>query len=170
MDNTKPTVAVLMSTYNGEKFLEEQLDSIFSQTGVNVKLYVRDDGSTDCTLHIIDQYAERFPIVKLADNENLGPGFSFMRLLYQYAFEPEIDFFAFADQDDIWLENKLWIGVEAINNSGFTGPVLYSSNQYEKDQLFQSAYTHSYPRTDLQLQQHQIFLDLYYRTKQFQDY
>lgn len=130
MHNAKPNIAVLMSTYNGEKFIREQLESIFSQKGVNVMLYVRDDGSRDDTCRILKEYANRFPLALITDGENLGPGASFLRLLYHYAFEPNIDYFAFADQDDIWLENKLQVAVNAIKSSNTTGPILYSSNQF----------------------------------------
>lgn len=125
-----PTVAVLMSTYNGEKFIREQLESIFSQVGVDVKIYARDDGSTDGTVDILKEYAQYKPVIIFQDGENVGPGESFMRLVYKYADEPGIEFYAFADQDDIWLENKLKMAVHNIQESTYSGPILYSSNQY----------------------------------------
>lgn len=125
-----PTVAVLMSTYNGEKYIREQLDSIFKQKGVNVVLYVRDDGSTDDTIKILEEYRENHPVVIVFDGENVGPGESFMRLVYQYADEPDIEFYAFADQDDIWLEDKLKVAIETIIARKDNKPVLYTSNQY----------------------------------------
>lgn len=130
MNNNKPTVAVLMSTYNGEKYIKEQLDSIFSQTGTNVKLYVRDDGSTDSTIEILKKYKQNYPITILWDNENVGPGESFLRLVYKFAHEREIDYFAFADQDDIWLPDKLDAAIKNIESCDCDEPVLYSSNQY----------------------------------------
>lgn len=125
-----PTVAILMSTYNGEKYIREQLDSIFNQENVLVKLFVRDDGSTDGTVGILREYAQRFPIEIILDGENVRPGESFMRLVYKYADEPEIDYYAFADQDDIWLPEKLRVAVEKIEKSGADVPTLYGSNQY----------------------------------------
>ena len=125
----QPVVAVLMSTYNGERYIREQLDSIFAQRDVDVRLYVRDDGSADGTPDIVGAYAQAHPVEVLQDGENVGPGESFMRLVYRYAHEPGIEYFAFADQDDIWLEDKLSTGVEVIRASGFEGPVLYGSNQ-----------------------------------------
>lgn len=130
LTNNPPTVAVLMSTFNGEKYIREQLDSIFNQIDVNVKLFVRDDGSTDSTLDIIYEYNINKSVVIIADGENVGPGESFMRLVYRFAHVDSIDYYAFADQDDIWLEDKLSVAVNRIINSGETGPVLYSSNQF----------------------------------------
>lgn len=130
MEISIPTVAVLMSTYNGEEYLREQLDSIFSQSGVNVKLFVRDDGSSDSTISILKEYEKNFPIVILVDNENVGPGESFMRLVYKYYNEPQVDYFAFADQDDIWIKDKLLVAVNMINKYSGCGPILYSSNQF----------------------------------------
>ncbi len=125
-----PTVAVLMSTYNGEKYIREQLDSIFKQKDVKVVLYVRDDGSTDDTIKILEKYREKYSVVIVQDGENVGPGESFMRLVYQYADVPDIEFYAFADQDDIWLEDKLITAIDCIVAHKDNKPVLYTSNQY----------------------------------------
>ena len=130
MTDRLPVAAVLMSTYNGEKYIQEQLDSIFDQTDVNVKLYVRDDGSTDDTIGILEEYAKRFPIKVILDGENIRPGESFMRLVYEYADEPGIDYYAFADQDDIWLPEKLSVAINTIQKTEEEEPVLYCSNQY----------------------------------------
>ena len=62
-----PTVAVLMSTYNGEKYIQEQLDSIFAQRDVDVKLYVRDDGSKDTTIDILRKYKNKYPVEIIQD-------------------------------------------------------------------------------------------------------
>jgi len=132
MDNHIPTVAVLMSTYNGEKYIRVQLDSIFKQRDVRVKLFVRDDGSTDNTVEILKEYEKAHPVELLNDGENVGPGESFMRLVYKYANEPGIEYYAFADQDDIWLEEKLSVAVNSVINEepGSLVPVLYCSNQF----------------------------------------
>ena len=60
----KPVVLVLMSTYNGERFLKEQIDSILSQEGVEVRLLVRDDGSKDHTCEILEEYASKYQNVE----------------------------------------------------------------------------------------------------------
>ena len=124
--NQYPTIAVLMSTYNGEKYIKEQLDSIFRQKEVKVTLYVRDDGSTDGTLDIIKLY---HGIILLPFDENKGPGLSFMTLLYHVMGQStKYDYYAFADQDDIWMDNKLIKAIKQIQNNGEC--VLYSSNQW----------------------------------------
>lgn len=122
-----PKVAVLMSTYNGEKYIKEQLDSIFSQVDVLLDLYIRDDGSTDTTMDIIHSYIERGKtIINLTDGKRLGSGQSFMSLLY-YVSKREYQYYAFADQDDIWLSEKLIKAISFIEND--VSPVLYCSNQ-----------------------------------------
>lgn len=130
MIDKMPTVAVLMSTYNGEKYLREQLDSIFNQNDVVVKLFARDDGSTDGTVGILKEYAQRFPVEIILDGENIRPGESFMRLVYKYANVPGIEYYAFADQDDIWFPQKMSTAIEKLCEAGDSTPTLYSSNQY----------------------------------------
>ena len=130
MIDQMPVVAVLMSTYNGEEYIREQLDSIYKQEGVMVKLFVRDDGSTDGTIDILKEYSRRYPLEITLDGENVRPGESFMRLVYKYADVPEIDYYAFADQDDIWLPKKLYVAIEKIKRIAHDKPVLYCSNQY----------------------------------------
>ncbi len=118
------TVAVLMSTYNGEKYLREQIDSILAQAGVSVSLFVRDDGSSDGTEQILAEYAKKDARVRYEMCENVGVGNSFMNLLYSV---PEtFDYYAFSDQDDIWLPEKLSEAVKVLEEGG---ALLYSSNQ-----------------------------------------
>lgn len=123
-DQNKPTVAVIMSTYNGELYLKEQIESILKQRDVKVKLYIRDDGSTDSTIEIIrdfiDQGEKR---VDLELGENCGPGSSFTRKLYNTP--GNYDYYAYSDQDDIWLPNKLQKAIALIK---ITNKQLYMSN------------------------------------------
>lgn len=130
MKDKLPSVAVLMSTYNGEKYIREQLDSLFAQREVDVRLFVRDDGSTDNTIGILEEYSRERPISIWVDGENVRPGESFMRLVYKCADIPDIEYYAFADQDDIWLEDKLIIAITAMRRYAGEEPILYSSNQY----------------------------------------
>lgn len=102
-ENSLPKVAVLMSTYNGERYLAEQIDSILAQRNVSVHLAVRDDGSSDGTLRILEQYRQRGRL-EYHQGENAGYTESFMRLCVH---APQADYYAFADQDDVWLPNKL---------------------------------------------------------------
>jgi len=99
-------IAVLLSTYNGEKYLEEQLQSILNQTCTEKWcLYIRDDGSTDNTLSIIDRYVSEYhQIIKFEDEgRGLGPALSFLQLLSNISAE----YYMFCDQDDFWLPNKM---------------------------------------------------------------
>lgn len=122
------SVAVLMSTYNGEKYIKEQIDSILAQRDVAVTLFIRDDGSKDSTITIINNYIKEFTNIKLLnDGVNLGAGKSFLTLLkYVVNTQDGFEFYAFADQDDIWLENKLSEAVKLIAKQ--ITPTLYCSN------------------------------------------
>lgn len=108
-----------MSTYNGAAFLREQIDSILLQQGVHVQLIVRDDGSTDATCAILDEYAHQGLLV-WSKGENIGPAFSFMALLEG---APHADFYAFADQDDVWKSKKLLKACQSI--ADHRGGALY---------------------------------------------
>jgi rhamnosyltransferase len=112
--------AVLMSTYNGEKYIVEQIESIFRQKNIDIELYIRDDGSKDNTLNIIGQYDK----IHLFKGENIGVGNSFMELVYSVS--DGYDYYAFSDQDDIWDDMKLFEAVAMLNK---TGKHLYGSNQ-----------------------------------------
>lgn len=118
----KDGVVVLMSTYNGEKYLAEQIDSILGQKGVLVQLIVRDDGSSDRTISILEQY-EKEGKLKLTKGKNVGVGSSFMQMLYD---APAGLYYAFADQDDVWMENKLSEAVKILKEQ--EKPCLYASD------------------------------------------
>ena len=106
---------ILLSTYNGERYLAAQMDSILSQTYSDWKLFVRDDGSTDGTLRLLNQYAKQDKrITLISDGENIGACKSFERLLTTCG---DADYFAFADQDDVWDANKLSLCIEAIQHA-----------------------------------------------------
>lgn len=137
------TVCVLMSTYNGEKFIEEQIQSIFRQKDVNVYLTVRDDGSNDRTISILKKYEKEKKLKLYQGEKNLGPACNFMELLYNSG---EFDYYAFADQDDVWLEEKLIRAIhklEKINDE----PGLYCSNQLiYKDNVVEGMRFESVPK------------------------
>lgn len=121
------TVHVFLSTYNGEKYLREDLDSILAQESVQVELHVRDDGSKDGTADILKEYAQRYPNMDVVFGDNVGYIRSFMWLTEHQ--EPrEGEYYAFSDQDDIWLPKKLISAVEMIENDGFDGPMVYYSD------------------------------------------
>ena len=131
MENKK--IDILMATYNGEKYLAEQLDSIINQTYHNWNLLIRDDNSTDKTLEIIQNYHKKDKRIKiLKDNKgNLGIVRNFEELLKS----SESEFIMFSDQDDIWVENKLDMYlkmIEKIKNKGFmihSDAILFDKNK-----------------------------------------
>ena len=123
-------VAILMSTYNGERYLSEQIDSILSQEGVEVTLYIRDDGSSDGTIGIVKEYAQNYQNIILTIGKNIGVGNSFMQLVYDCS--DDFDYYAFSDQDDIWLKDKLKVAIDSIKQKNM--PALYASNQMLVDE------------------------------------
>lgn len=114
-------VTVLLSTYNGEKYLEEQLDSLLNQQGVEVFILVRDDGSTDNTINILKKY-ENEGKLKWYSGENLRPTKSFMDLVMH---APESAYYAFCDQDDYWMDDKLMIAIQRLEKCDASVPALY---------------------------------------------
>lgn len=123
-----------MSTYNGELYIREQLDSILNQNHVDVQLCIRDDGSSDNTISILSEYKQNYPKkIEVLNGENIGWKESFFGLLQYAAFHHNTaEYFAFADQDDIWLPEKLAIAIQKIGETN--RPTLYCGNQfYYKD-------------------------------------
>lgn len=108
-----PRVCVLMSTYNGEKYIDEQINSILAQKGVDITLLIRDDGSSDSTCSIVEDIAGRNSNVVFYQGRNAGVGKSFMDLIHR---SPDADYYAFADQDDYWNDDKLIRGVTVIRS------------------------------------------------------
>ncbi|WP_374415453.1 glycosyltransferase family 2 protein [Ectopseudomonas oleovorans] len=124
----EPLVAILMATYNGSKYLQEQLDSIARQNHHNWILYVSDDGSTDATLDILQAFQQAWGIerIRLLKGPREGFAQNFMSLLRN----PDIhaDYFAFCDQDDIWLEHKLTRAIAHLRDQKVEGcPAFYCS-------------------------------------------
>lgn len=117
-------LTVLLSTFNGERYLREQLDSLLSQTVRATEIFVRDDGSTDGTVSILKDYAQR-DALHWCEGENIGPGRSFWRLLSACG---EADYCAFCDQDDVWDEDKLETAVDALKRLNPELPALYCSD------------------------------------------
>lgn len=116
-------IEILMSTYNGEKYIEEQIESIFSQNNHSIHLLIRDDGSTDRTIEIIKKLKTKFPI-DYYYGKNLRPAKSFMDLVYNCG---KADYYAFADQDDIWKPNKIENAINFLSANA-NGAAAYCSN------------------------------------------
>lgn len=128
------TVCVLMSTYNGEKFIETQIKSVLAQKDVIVKLLIRDDGSSDRTVPIIQEYVSKHEEISFYSDKNLGPAKSFLHLLKS---APKADYYSFCDQDDYWEETKLISAVRKIEEKEgpkSETPVMYHSNLKIVDQ------------------------------------
>lgn len=118
------TVYVLLSTYNGEQFLRQQIDSILNQTGVIVQLFIRDDGSQDNTVEILKSY-EDLTNVNILFAHNIGWKRSFFALLSMVE-NNKGSFYAFADQDDVWKPKKLLRATEKLKMK--SKPAVYYSN------------------------------------------
>lgn len=116
-------VVILMSAYNGEKYIREQINSILSQTYSNLELVVRDDGSTDSTIEILEEYSKHGKL-SWYTGDNLKPAFSFLDLVKS---APSADYYAFADQDDVWDINKIEVAIELISKLPEIKPALYCS-------------------------------------------
>lgn len=118
-------IRVLLSTYNGEKYLEEQLQSLINQNSVEVDILVRDDGSSDGTTEILERWQEK-GLLKWYSGGNKGFAFSFMDLIENSG---SYDYYAFCDQDDIWLPDKLMAAKAKLDS--IDNPIkLYCSNLY----------------------------------------
>jgi glycosyltransferase involved in cell wall biosynthesis len=118
-------VNVLLATYNGERFLEEQLDSIYRQSYQHLRLLVRDDGSTDDTLTILEREQNKGLLSLITSNQNLGPANNFFTLL-KYS-DSNATYFSFSDQDDIWKEDKLRRAIEKLESVEDGVPAIYCS-------------------------------------------
>ena len=138
-----------MSTYNGEKYVKEQIDSILLQKYVDVYLYIRDDGSTDDTVKIIHEYEKKHSNVILINRNNrvnLGINKGILEfLLFAKHKLSDIDYFAFADQDDKWLDDKLVSAVRLIDvykntQSINDQPILYYSKKTWTDETLNKLY------------------------------
>lgn len=118
-------VCVIMSTYNGERYIKEQLDSIKNQKfNGEILIYIRDDGSRDRTVEYIENYKKSNSLnININEGKNVGASKSFMIAINDC---PYADYYAFCDQDDIWIDDKI---STAVNDIGETNkPILWCSN------------------------------------------
>lgn len=127
------TVSVVMATYNGEKYIREQLDSIIQQTYPIHEIIIQDDCSTDGTVAIIEEYVQRYPNIKLFVNEhNLGFNQNFRTVTMRATG----DLVAISDQDDVWFPEKIEKQVKAIGNYDIC------ASSYTRGETIEHAYTH----------------------------
>lgn len=137
-------IAVLMSTYNGEVYLKEQIESIlelnrsyfgkqaddYALNEFEMDLWVRDDGSTDSTIKILNEY-QCYNLLKWYGGDNIGAAKSFIDLVKHC---PGYDYYAFADQDDRWMSDKLSSAINLLEREQKEIPLLYASNAWMVDE------------------------------------
>ncbi len=125
VEKSLPTVAVLLSSFNGEKFIIEQIESILGQKDVNLTLIIRDDSSTDSTTDLLKKYNDHVNVKIEFGSFRLGAKESFLLLLKHVNV---YDFVSFSDQDDIWPSNKLREAIKIIQeNTDNNEPAIYAS-------------------------------------------
>lgn len=116
-------VAIVMASYNGEKYISAQIDSILNQSYKNIRLFIRDDNSTDTTHDIIREYVKKDKrVTDISDGKKIGVPDSFYECLR------EIDgykYYAFADQDDLWNNDKIERAVKTLDKTDTAIPQLY---------------------------------------------
>ncbi len=114
-------VQILLSTYNGEEYIREQLDSILAQSYPDVDILARDDGSKDDTFVILKEYEELHSNIRVYQGENIGVNRSFFELLKKS--DKKAAYIGFCDQDDYWLPQKIEQAVKQLKR--LKGPALY---------------------------------------------
>ena len=126
-DCYEPKVLILLATYNGMLWLEEQLESITKQTGVRVKILISDDHSDDGSLDSILEFIESNSNAEMITSEKSSgsAGQNFFRLIRNCDYQ-NFDYIAFSDQDDVWLADKLVSGIECLKSC----KTLYRSERW----------------------------------------
>lgn len=145
-------VDILLATYNGEKYLEKQLESILHQTYQNFYLLIRDDISSDTTPKIIEKYVQAHPerIRALPPKKNLGVKGNFSALMEA----SQSSYVMFADQDDFWMEDKIAKTLAAMKSAelkyGTTTPILVHSDLVVVDENMQQIAHSFWAHTNIQ--------------------
>ena len=121
-----PTILIMMTTYNGEEFLIQQIESICQQSYSNWQLVVRDDGSSDQTLAILNAYAEKDARIQVVQNQTDYHGAypNFWGLVAYCKQLKAYDYYMFADQDDVWDKDKLEVYMDFCSDKGLNEPLL----------------------------------------------
>ncbi|WP_022772880.1 glycosyltransferase [Butyrivibrio sp. AE2015] len=123
IENDSKSIAILLSTYNGSKYLNEQFQTLYNQTYKNLVIYARDDGSSDNTREIIQRWKKKMSIKMVDASNNLGAARSFMELVYHCG---NYEYYAFCDQDDLWDADKIEKAIKKIKD--YDQPYLYFCN------------------------------------------
>lgn len=119
-------VQVLLSAYNGEKYIAQQIESILRQKYVDIFLLVRDDGSLDKTWKILAGYAALYPNIRVYAGENIGTQKSYFDLLAHA--DAGMDYYAFSDQDDVWHPQKMQRAAAILSRETENQPLLYAGS------------------------------------------
>lgn len=135
MEMNDKKVAVLMSTYNGARFAERQIESILNQSRVDLHLFIRDDGSKDETMHVLNKYRNYENVTIVDATENVGYKNSFLTVLdvVLHMRDKQFKYFSFADQDDVWRTTKLVRAVDALERHPNSKYRLYYSGMTVTD-------------------------------------
>ena len=120
----KPKVLVLLATCNGEKYLRQQLDSIYAQEDVEVSIFATDDGSTDSTIAILEEYKKDHSLTIHYHGEPHEFTYNFIDAIFVNK-NTSFDYYAFSDQDDVWMKEKLSSAIEMLKKNSKN---VYSSN------------------------------------------
>ncbi len=122
-------VAVLMCTYNGERYLKEQLNSLLRQT-YPFTLFVHDDGSSDRTKEILEEYEKKENVIIFRYTNNThSASYNFMSLLHKILEYENFEYFFFSDQDDVWIETKIEDSLKLMEKKGKQKPLLVYCDQ-----------------------------------------
>lgn len=135
----QPRVAIIVSTYNGERFLSEQLDSLLAQTYSDISIFVRDDGSTDSTKSILEIYSRNHGITCWYEN-NIGSTLSFLDGLVRAG--DDYDYYAFCDQDDVWFPEKVSVSVSSLEDGSAGAKLFFSEFTYCDARLHERGKSH----------------------------
>ncbi|MDR2598930.1 MAG: glycosyltransferase family 2 protein [Oscillospiraceae bacterium] len=130
-------ISILLATYNGEKYIREQIDSILAQTYKDFVLIINDDKSTDSTFSVISEYANEYPgkvIVTQSEINTGGAKYNFLKMMISY----KDDYIMLCDQDDVWLPTKIEITMQKMQiieeKYGKNTPVLIHTDLIVADE------------------------------------
>lgn len=126
----RQSVSICMATYNGIKYIRNQIDSILPQLKENDELIISDDGSTDGTLEYIIQLSEKDHRIKVVDGPHKGANANFFSLINLAV----NDILFFSDQDDIWFLNKIDKVCKAFEENKYAKVVLHEDTIYYKNE------------------------------------
>jgi glycosyltransferase involved in cell wall biosynthesis len=148
-------IDVLLATYNGARYLQQQLESLFNQMHVAINLFVSDDGSSDNTIEIIQNNSSHFKsLVFLNESPRKGPAANFIYLMKN--FKGDAKYIALMDQDDIWHPNHLFSSVKELEKFGENATLTFSScTEFEEEHHK----TKLWPHKSFNLDKHFIYFE-----------